>query len=187
MIVPKSGTPYTVWPVIHAELTARNLQSVTAAEAAKMQQQGWTLLDVRLEGDFDASHAADSVNISLYRFTAGNELWDKIKRVAMAGFAMKATERDPDFADKVAARFKKNQKLIVVCAIGGTLDTKLRLRPDKYKDGVKDLDRSFGRESRSLKACYQLMKAGWTSSNLVFMEGGVQQWRFQGFPVEASA
>lgn len=38
------------------------------------------------------------------------------------------------------------------------MDTKLRLRPDKYKDGINDLDRSFGRESRSLKAAYELLK-----------------------------
>jgi hypothetical protein len=28
---------------------------------------------------------------------AGNSTWDNIKKLAMASFAMKATERDPDF------------------------------------------------------------------------------------------
>lgn len=67
---------------------------------------------------------------------------------------------------------------------GGTLDTKLRLRPDKYKDGINDQDRAFGRESRSLKAAYELLQAGWRpGSNMVFLEGGVQQWRYQGLPM----
>jgi len=33
------------------------------------------------------------------RFVEGTALWDTIKKVAMASFAMKATERDPDFVD----------------------------------------------------------------------------------------
>lgn len=33
------------------------------------------------------------------RFVQGTELWDNIKKFAMASFAMKATERDPDFVD----------------------------------------------------------------------------------------
>ena len=40
---------------------------------------------------------------------------------------------------------------------GGTLDTKVRLRPDKYKDGIDDAERNFGRESRSLKACHEFL------------------------------
>jgi hypothetical protein len=35
----------------------------------------------------------------LHRFVQGTELWDNIKKFAMASFAMKATERDPDFVD----------------------------------------------------------------------------------------
>lgn len=33
------------------------------------------------------------------RFVQGTELWDNIKKFAMASFAMKATERDPEFVD----------------------------------------------------------------------------------------
>ena len=40
---------------------------------------------------------------------------------------------------------------------GGTLDTKVRLRPDKYVDGIDDAERNFGRESRSLKACHEFL------------------------------
>ena len=76
--------------------------------------------------------------------------------------------------------------------------------------GIDDPDRNFGRESRSLKAAYELMQGGWTSSNLVYMDGecrrlyglcqlaltnelrsntlitgGFQQWKYQDLPCEA--
>jgi len=47
----------------------------------------------------------------------------------------------------------------------------------------KDPERAFGRESRSLKACYELYQAGY--KNIVHLEGGIQQWRYQGYPVES--
>ncbi len=55
------------------------------------------------------------------------------------------------------------------------------------KDGINDEDRAFGRESRGLKAAYELLQCGWRSNNMVFMLGGVQQWRHEGLPMEALA
>ena len=52
-----------------------------------------------------------------------------------------------------------------------------------YFTGIEDPDRNFGRESRCLKAAYELVNAGWTSSNLLYVDGGFQQWKFQGLPV----
>lgn len=77
---------------------------------------------------------------------------------------------------------KKNQKIIVCCAIGGTLD--VLFKPSAHKAAINDPDRAFGRESRSLKAAYELYQAGWSINNMVFMEGGLQQWRYQGYPTE---
>jgi len=180
---PKTGVAYVIWPAVHSELKSRGLKGVSPTEAFKMQQQGWTIVDVRIDGDYEKLHCEGSVNLPLFRFVQGRELWDNIKRIAMMGFAMKATERDPDYRQKLLTSLKKNQKVILVCAIGGTLDTKLRLRPDKYKDGINDQDRAFGRESRALKACYEFYQAGWSGSNVVYMTGGFQSWKFEGFPL----
>lgn len=38
-----------------------------------------------------------------------------------------------------------------------------------------------GRETRSLKACYELLRAGW--KDVVHMEGGLSQWRYEGLPL----
>lgn len=43
-----------------------------------------------------------------------------------------------------------------------------------------DPERAFGRESRSLKAIYELVEeGGWNLNNIRHVEGGFQQWRFQ--------
>lgn len=43
-----------------------------------------------------------------------------------------------------------------------------------------DPERAFGRESRSLKAIYELYEeAGWSLNNIRHVEGGFQQWKFQ--------
>lgn len=98
MIKPKTGVAYQAWPVVHTVLSDAKLQTVSCEEAAKLQRQGWTIVDVRLEGDFARGHAEGAVNVPLYRFVKGNGPWDNAKRIAMAAFAMRATERNPDFA-----------------------------------------------------------------------------------------
>jgi len=108
---------------------------------------------------------------SIFRFVTGNSTWDNLNKIAMAGFGMSATERDPDYAGTVTSILGPKQKIILMCAIGGSLVSKLYLRPDKYPDGIEDPDRNFGRESRSLKAAFELMRAGWTSSNLLYVDG----------------
>lgn len=47
-----------------------------------------------------------------------------------------------------------------------------------------DPERAFGRESRSLKAIYELYEeAGWDLKNIKHVEGGFQQWKFQNLPL----
>lgn len=54
----------------------------------------------------------------------------------------------------------KNQTVIVYCGLGGTLHVGTK----PYKPGGKsfkgDPERQFGRESRSLKTCYELQEVG---------------------------
>ena len=41
------------------------------------------------------------------------------------------------------------------------------------------------RETRSLKACYELLKAGW--KDVLHMKGGLSTWRYDGYPTESGA
>lgn len=40
-------------------------------------------------------------------------------------------------------------------------------------------------ESRSLKAAFELIEAGWSAGNMRHVEGGYQQWRYKGLPTES--
>ena len=76
---------------------------------------------------------------------------------------------------------KQLPKSVQVCDRGGTLSTKVRTPHKKKSYEVKDPDRAFGRESRSLKAAHALLVEG--CKNLAHLEGGVGQWRYDGFPM----
>ncbi|KAI8473560.1 MAG: hypothetical protein J3K34DRAFT_410488 [Monoraphidium minutum] len=185
VIKPKTGEAYQAWPVVHTVLSDAGLKSVSVEEARKLARQGWKLVDVRLEGDFEKAHAEGAVSVPLYRYVEGQSAWDNLKRLAMASFAMKATERNTNFISQMQSTVKKNSKVLLVCAIGGTLDTLVSYRREKRL--FKDPERQFGRESRSLKAAYELLEnGGWSVGNIRHVEGGFQQWRFEGLPIEPS-
>lgn len=181
LIKPKTGAAYQAWPVVHTTLSDAGLKSVDVEEARKLSRAGWTLVDVRLASDFDAMSAEGSINVPMFRLVAGNSAWDNVKKLAMASFAMKATERDPDFVDTFCKTVKKNSKVLLMCAVGGTLDTNVTYRRDKKL--FADPERAFGRESRSLKAIFELYDAGWSLNNIRHVEGGFQQWKYQGLPL----
>eukprot|EP01025_Chloroclados_australasicus_P010940 TRINITY_DN14669_c1_g1_i2.p2 TRINITY_DN14669_c1_g1~~TRINITY_DN14669_c1_g1_i2.p2 ORF type:complete len:273 (-),score=24.76 TRINITY_DN14669_c1_g1_i2:257-1045(-) len=181
-IQPLTGPEYTVWPVMYETLKELGIKSVDAAEAQKLMKRGYTLVDVRLAADYDKLHAADALSVPLFRPVQGKGFYDNLKRVAMGAFAMQATERNPEFVNDLSKLKKKGDKLIVMCAVGGTLKDTL----DYFgkKSGYKDPDRQFGRESRSLKAIYELVTNGY--KNVVHLDGGLNQWKFDGYPVEGT-
>lgn len=78
------------------------------------------------------------------------------------------------------AALPRNKTIVVMCDLGGTLDTNV-VGPGGRKVCKDDPERAFGRESRSLKACYELMEAGFT--NVVHLKGGLPQWRFEDLPL----
>ena len=67
-------------------------------------------------------------------------------------------ERDPAFLQICQEKLPKDKKIIVYCGLGGTLV----VGAPPYKPGGKsfkdDPERMFGRESRSLKAIYELLQ-----------------------------
>jgi rhodanese-related sulfurtransferase len=54
--------------MVHTELNSIGLKGVSPEKASQMQKKGWTIVDTRIEGDFDADHAEGAVNLPLYRF-----------------------------------------------------------------------------------------------------------------------
>lgn len=81
---------------------------------------------------------------------------------------------------------KRGGGVLLMCSVGGSMQTEIKFRRGTFSDP----ERSFGRESRSLKAAYELLSAaeqngrlGWTADNVAHVEGGLAQWRFEGLPV----
>ena len=72
---------------------------------------------------------------------------------------MPAAERNDDFRQEALNQLPKDKAIIVYCGLGGTIQTgtkPVKLSGKSFKD---DPDRQFGRETRALKACYELFEA----------------------------
>lgn len=146
-----------------------------------MMRTGAKLVDIRVAKSWSKSRATGSISVPLFRPVAGDAMMDTVKKISMAALAMEATERNTDFVkDAEAAGLKKWDRIIVGCTLGGTLDT--MIRTSKTKPAYADVTRSFGRESRSLKGCYELIQAGY--KNVWHLEGGLNEWFYQGLPTE---
>jgi rhodanese-related sulfurtransferase len=183
MVTPMIGSPYLVWPAVHSYLKRKRLQTISTQEAYNLVNKGKAvLLDVREERYFNRQHAEGAINVGLFREVQGRSTLENIKRIAMAGLAMTATERNPNFREEALQTLPKNKTIITMCGLGGTLETKTKPRELSGKVFDKDPDRAFGRESRSLKACYELFEAGF--KNVLHMDGGFPQWRYDGFSTE---
>ncbi|KAK9803685.1 hypothetical protein WJX72_012000 [[Myrmecia] bisecta] len=180
-VKPLIGAEYTVWPAVHTALTRAGLKSISPEEAYELQQQGAVLVDARVQRHYDEEHATGAVCLPLFRPVQGKTWLDTIKRVAVGSMAMEATERDPEFQAKALELLDKNQKVIVYCGLGGTLHVGVKPWAPGRR-AYNDPDRAFGRESRSLKACHELILAGFT--DVIHLEGGLGQWRHEGFPTE---
>ena len=79
-------------------------------------------------------------------------------------------ESDPDFGKKAAEQLDKRKKVIVYCGRGGTLKVG---NGNARKYNKDDPERMFGIETRSLKACHELLEV---SFHRVASAKGRQFW-----------
>jgi rhodanese-related sulfurtransferase len=145
------------------------VRSVTPKEALALQKdQGYTIIDVRPEKEFNDAHPAGAINVQIYRLIKDWTLWDISRRVAFAFFGIfQGTEENPEFVNEVKAYgLSKDAKIIVACVAGGTMKPTPNL--------------AEGSQSRSLVAAYLLTLDGFT--NVVHVEGGIRQWYKQDLP-----
>ena len=69
-------------------------------------------------------------------------------------------ERNPNFRKDALAALPKNKTIAVMCSLGGTMLVGTKPRAMSGNVLTSAPDRVFGRESRSLKACYELYEVG---------------------------
>jgi rhodanese-related sulfurtransferase len=187
-ITPKTGEAYTVWPAIHIQLSQFGLKSIPVEETLKLVKGGKAVVvDVRPEYQYKQEHVESSLNIPLFRKCQGDSMMASVKQLSCSLMGMQATERNPDFeqdAKKALGAMGKegdDKMLIVACTIGGTLETEVKRETSMRKTSFKDPDRAFGRESRSLKAAFELIGLGYT--NIAHLEGGIAMWRHKDMPM----
>jgi rhodanese-related sulfurtransferase len=68
------------------------MKRVNASDARKLQDEGWTYVDVRTENEFEGGHPTGAVNVN---FSA------------------------PNFLELIKARFTPETKLVIGCQMGG--------------------------------------------------------------------
>jgi rhodanese-related sulfurtransferase len=74
---------------------------ISPQEANEKLAQGWTYVDVRTEGEFEAGHPAGAVNVPLMHAGAGGMV------------------PNPDFVRVMKGVFPKDTKIVVGCKSGG--------------------------------------------------------------------
>ncbi|KAG0573939.1 hypothetical protein KC19_VG223200 [Ceratodon purpureus] len=177
---------YTAWVQVHRVLTERGLQDCDCKEAYERIESGNAIaIDIRQADEYVRLHAKGARSAPLFRLIQGNDLKDNLRRLGYALITdFKGTERNPDFVATAveAVNGDKSKQVIVYCSIGGTLQTFVERKGPKAKK-FNDPERLFGRQSRSLKAIYELQEAGFT--NVLHMKGGLNEWMHLDFPLEA--
>eukprot|EP00466_Bigelowiella_natans_P001480 jgi/Bigna1/89643/estExt_fgenesh1_pg.C_530017 len=186
IITPKAGSPYIIWPAIFQVLKQKGLESLPTSEVEQLlEEHKVTVVDVRMKDQYAQNHIKGSINVPMFRDSTGDGVWDNIKRVVNAALMLRSTERDPEFPQKVleAVGGEKDRPLVLYCGMGGSMETKIESNKKRYKDkGYEDVDKSFGRESRSLKACFELINAGF--SDVKHLKGGFSTWKYEKKAVE---
>lgn len=71
--------------LLRLEATDRLLSTCSEAhvvcmQAAELQKEGWTIVDVRVANKYEKSHIEGSVSIPLFRPVEGDSMFDNVKR-----------------------------------------------------------------------------------------------------------
>ncbi len=148
---------FTDWRVAHKNLTDFGLESVTAEAAEKMVDDGKAILvDVRTGAAHSFEHAESSVSLPYFDKVKGSST----KRVFLGA---STTAKNPNFVSDASALIgsdKEAKTIIVYCSTGGTLKNTITKRDGST---LEDSQRSFGKESLSLRAADELIAAGYVT------------------------
>ena len=86
--------------------------------------------------------------------------------------------KDASKALSAAKAEDEGRLLVVCCSIGGSMETEVVSKRGKK---FNDPEKAFGRESRSLKACYELIQAGYPK--VAHLKGGIAMWAHKEMPM----
>mmetsp|Transcript_10504 Transcript_10504/g.26328 ORF Transcript_10504/g.26328 Transcript_10504/m.26328 type:complete len:247 (+) Transcript_10504:228-968(+) len=126
------------------------------------------LIDVRLPDDYKQSHAVNAQSIPLFQGIQTLSLGNAMKQVFYTLNGVKGTEENPSFNQDIADTFAKEVKgtgkrMYIMCDAGGVVEA---------VPGFL-----FGKQSRSLQACYKACReCGVPPEQLGHVKGGLREW-----------
>ena len=149
-----------------------SIESTPARDVKTLVDSGaWVLVDVRLPSNYEEAHAADAVSIPAFvEMKMGQNMsgvGDFLKAAALLSNGVTPVKKNDDFmvdAKKASENGKKG--LIFYCEAGGTLKPSMNFM--------------YGKQSRSLQAMHEAMKAGLKVGHL---DGGIYSWYQEGLPM----
>ena len=149
------------WQIMHEELTKAGVRSVGTADVDSLRRAGAVFIDVRPSNDFEKGHIEGSISVPLFQPITG---WDGNKLARRAAYAFfgiaNGTEANENFEAEVMAAADKGDRIVMVCATGGTLESSTNFKR--------------GKQSRSLMAAYEMLLLGF--KDIKFVDGGINQW-----------
>eukprot|EP01026_Neomeris_dumetosa_P016075 TRINITY_DN1610_c0_g1_i2.p2 TRINITY_DN1610_c0_g1~~TRINITY_DN1610_c0_g1_i2.p2 ORF type:complete len:283 (-),score=36.36 TRINITY_DN1610_c0_g1_i2:1087-1935(-) len=148
------------WQEIYPKLKEQGVNSISPQDVKNQLNKGVAVVDVRLARKFENGGINGSINVPLYQPISGMGIAANVRRAGFAFFGIYGTERNLGFLEEMESKFSKDEAIIVVCEGGGSIET---------KPGV-----STGFQSQSLKAVYELQKAGF--KKVSHLKGGLRQW-----------
>ena len=152
------------WSETWRFLTDKGLTSVSAERAQEMVASGqWTLVDVRPSSLYESAHAEGAISVPLFdNFGwSGASPMAYVRAVAYMVNGVAPVVPNETFSEEIAKAKEAGKGFIFYCETGGTMQPSTNFM--------------FGKESRSLKACYRaLQKDGELAA--AHLEGGLFAW-----------
>eukprot|EP00210_Caulerpa_lentillifera_P007809 g7452.t1 len=161
------------WSESWSFLTDSGLQSVSPQRCFEMIQSGkWILVDVRPKSSFDKCHVENSVNVPLFDAidwsNATPMAYLRAAAYLVNGVAPVTINGNFDQQLSECLEDGKDKGMVFYCETGGTMTPSTNFM--------------YGKESRSLKACFKALKAK-PDLAVAHLDQGLLGWFNSGLPL----
>ncbi|GMH40204.1 hypothetical protein BSKO_08108 [Bryopsis sp. KO-2023] len=157
----KNPTAPSTWNRISSTLVQQEVKVLTSDQLIAAQAADIAVVDVRPLGEWEEEHIPGSINVQLYRQIEGWSAFKIARRMSFAAFGVfDGTEMNEEFLEEVADVASKEDPIILVCGMGGSLD-----KTSYFENGTP---------TRSLIAAYELVQNGYQDVRV--HKGGVKGW-----------
>lgn len=152
-------------------LTDSGMQTISPQRGLEMVQSGkWMLVDVRPKSSFEKCHPENSVNVPLFDSIDWSNATPMayLRAAAYLVNGVSPVTINEDFDEQLSECLKDRKGLIFYCETGGTMTPSTNFM--------------YGKQSRSLKACFRALKAN-PDVAVAHLDEGLLGWYKSGLPL----